>query len=216
MRTSICSSLIDDVEDRLGENRDEWEWGNLKHALFEHALSPAVDEESAETLNVGPKPMGGENYTAGRAGHNDEFQLTHGGSWRMVIDVGGWNNSLAMNVLGQSGDPESPFYDNLLEMFVNGEYFSLLYTREAIQDACVRRVDPQPASSKQISIDFLFWSLLVSASECHFRITRRHLVQSKMRKAPLDATWLASRHPPFLTGTPPAESDLDHRYTSRN
>lgn len=141
---STLADAVDEVEDRLGDNRDEWKWGDLKHALFEHALSPAVDEDSAETLNVGPKPMGGGNYTVGRAGHNDEFQLTHGGSWRMVIDVGEWNNSLAMNVPGQSGDSESPFYDNLLDMFVNGEYFPLLYSREAVQDACVKRIDLKP------------------------------------------------------------------------
>lgn len=88
--------------------------------------------------------MGGGNYTVGRAGHNDEFQLTHGASWRMVIDVGEWDNSLAVNVPGQSGDPESPFYDNLLDMFVNGEYFPLLYTREAVQDACVKQIDLNP------------------------------------------------------------------------
>lgn len=141
---STLDDAIEEVEERLGDDRDEWEWGDLKHALFEHALSPAVDEDSAETLNVGPKPMGGGNYTVGRAGHNEDFQLTHGASWRMVIDVGEWNNSLAMNVPGQSGDPESPFYDNLLEMFVNGEYFPLLYTREAVQGACVKQIDLKP------------------------------------------------------------------------
>ena len=50
--------------------------------------------------------------------YDDDFQLASGASFRMVIDVGEWDNSLAVNVPGQSGDPESPFYDNLLEIFV--------------------------------------------------------------------------------------------------
>lgn len=141
---STLNDAINEVEELLGDNWDEWEWGDLKHAYFEHALSSSVDEDVDMTLNVGPEPMGGGNYTVGRAAHNDDFQLTHGGSWRMVIDVGEWNNSLAINVPGQSGDPESPFYDNLLDMFVNGEYFPLLYTREAIQSACVKQIDLHP------------------------------------------------------------------------
>ncbi|WP_368085811.1 penicillin acylase family protein [Halalkalicoccus jeotgali] len=119
----------------------------MKKAFFEHAMSSGVDEEAAESLNVGPEPMGGSGYTVWNANYNDDFQLTSGASWRMVIDVGGWDNSLAMSVPGQSGDPESPFYDNLLEMFVNGEYFPLLYTREAIQDACTKKIELAPQAT---------------------------------------------------------------------
>lgn len=141
---STLDDAIDEVEELLGDDRGEWEWGDLKHAFFEHAVSSGVDEDVGETLNVGPEPMGGGNYTVGRAAHDDDFQLTHGASWRMVIDVGEWDNSLAMNVPGQSGDPESQFYDNLLDMFVEGEYFPLLYTREAVQSACAKRIDLEP------------------------------------------------------------------------
>lgn len=146
---STLDDAIDEVEELLGENRDEWEWGDLKKAFFEHAISSAVDEESAEALNVGPEPMGGSGYTVWSAGYNEDFQLTSGASWRMVIDVGGWNNSFAMNVPGQSGDPESPFYDNLFDMFINGEYFPLLYTREAIQRACAKRIDLNPQNENK-------------------------------------------------------------------
>lgn len=145
---STLDSALEEVCERLGDDRDTWRWGDLKHAYFEHSLSTGVEDDITETLNVGPEPMGGGNYTVGRAGHDDNFQLTHGGSWRMVIDVGEWDNSLAINVPGQSGDSESPFYDNLLEKFVNGEYFPLLYTRDAVQDACVKRIGLKPATKK--------------------------------------------------------------------
>ncbi len=143
---STLDDAIDEVEELLGDEWSEWEWGDLKKAFFEHALSAGVDEDTAETLNVGPESMGGSGYTVWSAGYDEDFQLTSGASWRMVIDVGGWNNSLAMNVPGQSGDPESPFYDNLLDMFVEGEYFPLLYTREAVKSACVKRIDLCPTA----------------------------------------------------------------------
>lgn len=145
---STLDDAIDEVKELLGDDREEWEWGDLKHALFEHALSPGVDENVAETLNVGPEPVGGSGYTVWNAGYDDDFQLTSGASWRMVVDVGEWDNSLAMSVPGQSGDPESQFYDNLLDPFVEGEYFPLLYTREAIQGACAKRIDLEPVDGE--------------------------------------------------------------------
>lgn len=145
---STLDEAIDEVEGLLGEDRDNWEWGDLKHAYFDHALSPGVGEDVTEALDVGPEPMGGSGYTVWNAGYDENFQLTSGASWRMVVDVGEWDNSLAVSVPGQSGDPESPFYDNLLEMFVEGEYFPLLYTREAVQGACAKQIDLKPSNSK--------------------------------------------------------------------
>lgn len=137
---------IQEVEELLGDNWDEWEWGDLKKAFFDHALSAAVSDEDIESLDVGPIPMGGSGNTVWSADYNDDFQLTSGSSWRMVVDVGEWGNTLAMNVPGQSGDPESPFYDNLLDMFVNREYFPLLYERADIEDASVKRINLEPTS----------------------------------------------------------------------
>jgi penicillin G amidase len=143
---STLDDAINEVEQLLGDNREEWEWGDLKHAYFDHALASGVGDDAAEALNVGPRPMGGSGYTVWNANYDEDFQLTSGASWRMVIDVGEWDNSLAMSVPGQSGDPESPFYDNLLDMFIKGEYFPLLYTREAIQGACVKQINLNPKS----------------------------------------------------------------------
>ena len=36
---------------------------------------------------------------------------------------------MVTNVPGQSGQPESPFYGNLLPLWDRGEYFPLVYTR---------------------------------------------------------------------------------------
>ena len=145
---STLNDAIEEVEELLGDDRDEWQWGDLKHAYFDHVLAAGVGDDTAEALNVGPRPMGGSGYTVWNANYDEDFQLTSGASWRMVIDVGEWDNSLAMSAPGQSGDPESPFYDNLLDQFVKGEYFPLLYTRDAIEDACTKRIDLEPTDGK--------------------------------------------------------------------
>ncbi|MEJ0064985.1 MAG: penicillin acylase family protein [Caulobacteraceae bacterium] len=43
----------------------------------------------------------------------DDFAAINGASFRMVVDVGDWDNSRIINSPGQSGDPASPHYDDL-------------------------------------------------------------------------------------------------------
>ncbi|MDE2979294.1 MAG: penicillin acylase family protein, partial [Acidobacteriota bacterium] len=71
-----------------------------------------------------------------------------GASFRMVIDVGNWDASVAMNNPGQSGDPRSPHYRDLFEPWANDQAFPLLYTRPAILEAAEARIELIPAPSR--------------------------------------------------------------------
>ena len=62
----------------------------------------------------------------------------------MVIDVGNWDASVAMNNPGQSGDPRSPHYKDLFAPWAADEAFPLLYTRPAILDAAEARIELVP------------------------------------------------------------------------
>ena len=73
-----------------------------------------------------------------------DFQLTNGPSFRVVIDVGNWDNSRAVNFPGQSGNPGDPHYRDLAQMWLAGEYFSLLYTRAAVEKATQTRILLRP------------------------------------------------------------------------
>ena len=68
-----------------------------------------------------------------------------GASFRVVIDVGDWDNSRAINAPGQSGDPASPHYRDLAPLWLKGDYFPLLYTRAKVEAAAARRIDLVPA-----------------------------------------------------------------------
>jgi penicillin amidase len=49
------------------------------------------------------------------------------------------------NPPGQSGQPGSPYYGNLLDGWANGEYFPLRYTRKAVDAAAAHRLRLIPA-----------------------------------------------------------------------
>jgi penicillin amidase len=90
----------------LGPDPATWTWGDLQYSLFEHPLSPVVDEATRARLNVGPFPRGGSELTVNASSfQNNDFRHISGPSFRMVLDVGNWDHSLAVNTPGQSGSP---------------------------------------------------------------------------------------------------------------
>ncbi|MBA3278995.1 MAG: penicillin acylase family protein, partial [Geodermatophilaceae bacterium] len=67
-----------------------------------------------------------------------------GSTFRIAIDVGNWDDSLAMNAPGQSGRLDDPHYTDLFEAWAEGKAFPLLYTRASVEAAAeqVIRLDP--------------------------------------------------------------------------
>ena len=49
------------------------------------------------------------------------------------MDVGAWDNSMAINTPGQSGDPMSQHYRDLFPLWAAGAYVPLRYSRAAVQ-----------------------------------------------------------------------------------
>jgi penicillin amidase len=62
----------------------------------------------------------------------------------MVLDVGNWDESRAVNYPGQSGNPDDKHYKDLTGMWAKGEYFPLLYSRAAVEKATERRITLRP------------------------------------------------------------------------
>lgn len=54
------------------------------------------------------------------------MQKTHGPSWRMVVDLGDQVRGYGVYPGGQSGNPGSRFYDNMVDTWAKGEYYDLL------------------------------------------------------------------------------------------
>ena len=135
---------VDTLTDRFGADMEDWIYGqeNYKHALIRHPLAPAVNEEMRERLNVGPLPRGGNSYTLGNTGSGDN--QTSGASFRIFVDTRDWDNTLGMNTPGQVGDPDSPLYDNLFELWANDRVFPAFYSRDKIETVLYEKLVLQP------------------------------------------------------------------------
>lgn len=137
---------ISEMEQRQGTNWSQWNWGTLHQMGFEHPLGAALDAEAARLMNLAPRPRGGGAFTVNANSYQlPSMKVTGGASFRMVLDVGSWDNALAFNVPGQSGDPKSKHYRDLFELWSRDTAFPLLYSRSAIEKVTEMKIQLTPA-----------------------------------------------------------------------
>lgn len=135
-----------EMESMQGPDPARWEWGKLQFSLFVHPLAPILDRAGQARVNVGPFARGGGAYTVNVSGYYpNSFWHVQGASFRMVLDVGNWDDSRAINTPGQSGDPASPHYRDLAASWAEGKYFPLLYSRVAVEKATKQVIELVPA-----------------------------------------------------------------------
>ncbi|HZS51141.1 MAG TPA: penicillin acylase family protein, partial [Bryobacterales bacterium] len=72
------------------------------------------------------------------------FVQASGASYREIFDLSDWDRSVAINAPGQSGQPGSPHYADLLPLWADGEYFPLPYSRAAVEKNTARRLVLEP------------------------------------------------------------------------
>lgn len=133
---STLAAAWRDCEALLGSDPAAWQWGRLHHGYFAHALSSAGMTPDGIPVDVGPLPIAGSDATPMNTMYRPgDFRVVLGASFRVVVDVGGWDNSVCINAPGQSGDPRSRHYGDLALPWSLGEYVPLLYSREAVDAA---------------------------------------------------------------------------------
>jgi penicillin amidase len=110
----------------LGSDWREWRYGRINRSEFPHALAREFDLPVVE-----------------RAGGFGTVAAT-GVSLRQIFDLADWDRSVFSIAPGQSGQPESPYYGNLLMPWSNGDYFPLAYGRQAVDALAAHRLTLRP------------------------------------------------------------------------
>ena len=117
---------------RFGPDMNNWTYGQTAyhHIVIKHMLSDAVNAELRVQLDVGPIPRGGDSFTVNNTGSED--MQTVGASFRLIADPSNWDRSLGINTPGQAGDPAQAHYRDLSDLWAEGQYFPVLYSRDKI------------------------------------------------------------------------------------
>lgn len=106
------------LSQRHGPLSEQWQWWRHKATRIEHlALIPGLGTE--------PLKIGGGSRMVNATGS------THGPSWRMIVQLGSPIQAYGIYPGGQSGNPGSPYYNNMIEMWRTGSLANLLFLQRA-------------------------------------------------------------------------------------
>ncbi len=144
---ATLSAAMADLSSLLGPAEQDWAWGRLHQARLAHPAGPGMSAAAREQAAIDPVPRGGSSDTVGATTYAPDFTQAAGATFRLVVDVGGWDNSVVMNSPGQSGDPASPHYADLLAPWAADGAVPLLYSRDRIEAVARERIRLVPAGS---------------------------------------------------------------------
>jgi penicillin amidase len=119
-------SAVDRLNSDWGSDRTQWRYGRIHSSSLPHMFVSAFDLPPVER----PGGFGTVNAT--------------GANFRRIIDLANLDRSVGTNAPGQSAQPGSPFYDNLVEGLANGPYFPLLFSRRAVEGGAAHTLTLQP------------------------------------------------------------------------
>lgn len=112
------NSAVAQLSASLGPDPTTWTWGRLHQREV-----PSFT--GADALGYGPYPAGGDPWTVDAAGGG--MTASFGPTWRLVVawENGGAGTTEMIYPGGQSEDPTSPWYDNLIPLWRDGRRIRL-------------------------------------------------------------------------------------------
>jgi penicillin amidase len=117
----------DSMERKYGPIGKRWEWAYVKNTHIPHLAK--IPGFGSKTLLIG-----GSKSTI------NAVSESNGPSWRMVVELGKNPKGHGVFPGGQSGNPGSKFYDNMIDTWAKGELYDLYFMKS-----------PTDASAKIIS-----------------------------------------------------------------
>ncbi len=129
VNTSATESLSDIVTnalrsssvilDSLGKLNNGIEWYKLNHSGVYHLLD--ISKDKLLPLDRTKLHVGGSGDII------NAVNGSHGPSWRMIVQLGAVTDAYGVFPGGESGNPGSKFYDNFIDNWVNGKYYTLWF-----------------------------------------------------------------------------------------
>lgn len=134
----------------LGPDSAAWRWGTLHQVRITHPLAriPAI---SAAFPAIEGEGSGGDSFTVMARwldATGPGWRARGGASYLQVIDVGAWDNSLWLNLPGQSNDPRSPHYGDLYRPWSAGRMLPMAFSRAAVDRIAATHTLLQPTGDR--------------------------------------------------------------------
>ena len=123
------------LAERFGRDAAAWAWGDVHALRLRHRLfGPAPVLGGLTGVDA---PLGGGRYTVATAGYvfdSDEraFETVHGPALRAVVDMAEPVTGYFVVLPGQSANPFSPYYDNMVDRWLANDPIAIPFDRDRI------------------------------------------------------------------------------------
>ncbi len=113
--TSVEDDPVEDESSTRKSNGKPHDWGTYKATKIAHLARL----DAFSYMNV---------YNGGARGIINATNTGNGPSWRMIVDEGAMK-AYVVYPGGESGNPGSPYYDNMVKTWANGQYYEANFVK---------------------------------------------------------------------------------------
>ncbi|MGH2514049.1 MAG: penicillin acylase family protein, partial [Ktedonobacterales bacterium] len=138
LNAALARALVDaksQLSAQLGPDTSKWQWGALHQAHFDHPLASV--SLLSHVFGTTPVATNGDAITVsvgGDGGFSDDpatYDQHTVSSMREILDLSNLDNSLWVTTTGESGEPFSAHYSDLIPVWAAHQYQHMDYTPEA-------------------------------------------------------------------------------------
>ncbi len=144
------ASAVARLRSEHGDDPTAWAWGRVRRLVLSH---PAGERGMLSGIfNRGPFPFGGDGNTISQGApglHDPTAGPLAIPSLRMAVDVGEWESSRFSIPGGQSGNPASPHYDDILPLWLRGDGVPIAWNPDSIRRSAVAKLRLLPPSRRE-------------------------------------------------------------------
>ena len=115
-------AAVASLKKQFGEDVEKWRWGNINQLKI-----GSMTQQLELGRNGGPTV--GTDFTVNPG--SNVGPVGGGASWRMIVDFGHVDQSVGIYPGGQSEQPDSPHYDDLMSLWATGQYVPLNMVSDA-------------------------------------------------------------------------------------
>lgn len=128
-RDEVLALALEDavhfLQDRLGQNMEEWRWGRLHKAVFVHPLGATPATRRFFQGEDRPTPGSSGTVNVGQFFFTRPFDHTVAPGYRQIVDFAPEGRSRFVAATGQSGNPVSPHCRDGTDRWARGEYLGM-------------------------------------------------------------------------------------------
>jgi penicillin amidase len=135
---SAFRRAVSGLSEKEGPRMSTWKWGRFHRLVLHHPLGYAPQFRGVAnflSVNLSPIPLPGDRNTVNNGFYalGEEFKVAVGPSMRHIVDFGDPEGALMSYPGGQSGQPFSRHYSDMVELWKEGQGHPMVMSKREVE-----------------------------------------------------------------------------------